>query len=322
MYRWSAAAAVALLLALIGLGSFVRTTGSGLGCPDWPLCHGGVLPPLERTALTEWSHRALAAVAGLAVMAFAGWTWRLGRDRQRRGAAVLLVTLLLLQALLGRETVHRELPPELVALHLSVAMALLALVVWLGVSAPDRRRVTLPVEALRAVRLTVVLVGVVIVAGAYVVASGAGLACSTWPACEEAPLPIWGGDRLEVVQWLHRLAVVAALGAITHQLRALTRTGAPRVVVNLSRLMLALYAVQMLVGALNVWWILPTSLRVVHLVLAGSVWTIAVAVLAAGSAIPRAGGRHDAARGRLARAPGGGNLSEPRALSLEASGDS
>ncbi|MCK9496322.1 MAG: COX15/CtaA family protein, partial [Dehalococcoidia bacterium] len=53
-YRWLAALTVAATIVLIGVGSIVRTSGSGLGCPDWPLCHGQVLPPLERTAIIEW----------------------------------------------------------------------------------------------------------------------------------------------------------------------------------------------------------------------------------------------------------------------------
>ena len=28
----------------ISLGGFVRVTGSGLGCPDWPLCYGKIIP--------------------------------------------------------------------------------------------------------------------------------------------------------------------------------------------------------------------------------------------------------------------------------------
>ncbi|MEX2551444.1 MAG: COX15/CtaA family protein, partial [Actinomycetota bacterium] len=53
-YQIAAVGVVVATILLIAMGSVVRTTGSGLGCPDWPLCHGGLVPPRERTAMIEW----------------------------------------------------------------------------------------------------------------------------------------------------------------------------------------------------------------------------------------------------------------------------
>ena len=52
---------VLAVFALVVLGGVVRVTGSGLGCPDWPLCYGKFLPPLEFTAVIEYSHRFVAS---------------------------------------------------------------------------------------------------------------------------------------------------------------------------------------------------------------------------------------------------------------------
>ncbi len=66
--RISLATAI-LTYALIVVGGVVRVTGSGLGCPDWPLCHGNVVPAARVDAIIEYSHRFVAGIVTLLTVA-------------------------------------------------------------------------------------------------------------------------------------------------------------------------------------------------------------------------------------------------------------
>ena len=50
-----------LTIVLIALGSYVRATGAGLSCPDWPLCFGRAVPKFEYGVAQEVIHRYIAA---------------------------------------------------------------------------------------------------------------------------------------------------------------------------------------------------------------------------------------------------------------------
>ena len=127
-----AAATVVTTVLLVTIGVVVRATGSGMGCPDWPLCHNGVLPPLDDyQAWLEWIHRTVAAIIGFEILGLAILAWIDHRDRRSilwpTLAAVLLVGF---QAWLGRETVRLNNSGESVTAHLAAAMALLGLLVF------------------------------------------------------------------------------------------------------------------------------------------------------------------------------------------------
>jgi len=70
--RLAAGGAALLTFCLIVLGAWVRATGSGLSCPDWPTCYGhwlplpGEIPPSVgysyAQVMLEWLHRLIAGV--------------------------------------------------------------------------------------------------------------------------------------------------------------------------------------------------------------------------------------------------------------------
>ena len=280
-YQAVTVAAVVATILLIAMGSIVRTTGSGLGCPDWPLCHGSVVPPWERTAIIEWGHRTLAAVVGLLILGVASWTvWRARRSRATL-VAVVVVALLVFQAYLGRETVRRELPPELVATHLATALALTALLVWVAVRAhdlghADAHRAPMGALVAGSVALAAIAIALVMLAGAFVVSNGAGLACSTWPGCAEAAIPWSDGGRTQDIQWIHRGVVAVGAFAVVLQFAMVRRADPPTLLRRLSLLLIALYAAQVLVGASSIWLDLATVTRVFHLTLGSTTWVVAV----------------------------------------------
>ena len=136
-FQQLAALSLATALGLVTIGVVVRATDSGLGCPDWPLCYGQILPPVgDSKAWIEWIHRTIAAVIGFEILGLAVLAVRDHRTRRSilwptLGAVVLVG----FQAWLGRETVRLGNTGESVTAHLASAMALVGLLVFLTVRA-------------------------------------------------------------------------------------------------------------------------------------------------------------------------------------------
>ncbi|MDR7459967.1 MAG: COX15/CtaA family protein, partial [Armatimonadota bacterium] len=176
--------AVGLTLLLIVLGGIVRVTGAGLACPDWPLCHGRLVPPLEDLVLVEYGHRLLASVVGLLTVFLVVQARRArpGPAVGRAAAAALL--LLVVQVLLGGLTVHVRLVPAVVAAHLGTAMLFLAALLVLGASAYRALRPLDQGAPPGLGTLAAVTTGLAfgqILLGGYLSTSGAALACPDFP---------------------------------------------------------------------------------------------------------------------------------------------
>ncbi|MCA9832141.1 MAG: COX15/CtaA family protein [Dehalococcoidia bacterium] len=290
--QYLAFATVIMTLVLIAVGVLVRATGSGLGCPDWPTCHGGVVPPEHKHAMIEMSHRYTASLVGFMVIGVAALAWRHYRHVPAVfWTALLTVPLVGLQGLLGAITVVRELPPEIVATHLLTAMAVLScqLTVAIGmyIEDPAHQKSTL-VTTRAALRpagrwalMALAWLAVTLWIGGYMTESGAATACSGWPLCNGSVLP--AADDHEVTHMLHRylagLFVFFIAGFAFAAWRARDRV---RWAPILGFAAVVLYTVQVVIGALNVWLTFPEPLTISHTVIASLVWfTLSSAALLA-----------------------------------------
>ena len=110
---------------LIVLGGITTQTGSGMACPDWPLCFCELLPNLTTTVLIEMSHRYMAMIVGLLITS----TFILA-VRNYRNSKILLFSsamsflLVGIQGYIGMLTVTSILDPAIVTLHLALSTAL------------------------------------------------------------------------------------------------------------------------------------------------------------------------------------------------------
>ena len=125
---WAGLLAAALTAGLMVYGGWVRASGSGLGCPDWVLCKGAVLPELERATAIELGHRIFAGVTILAAAVASVVAYR-QRHANPLAARLLMGALgvMLLQAGVGGVVVLTELSSAAVVVHLLLAMTTLAL---------------------------------------------------------------------------------------------------------------------------------------------------------------------------------------------------
>jgi heme A synthase len=272
--------------ALIILGGVVRVSDSGLGCGPagsgfhgWPFCNGDVVPGVDLNSIVEYAHRALAIVVGLMILSLFVLAWR--RHRALLPAATVLLVLVVAQGALGGATVEENLEEAYVAAHLGLAMLLLGIVLYMWRAVSGARPVdggprlrALSVAATTAVLCTVVAGGYM--AGTqnygradYRIGDGAHHACGKeFPTCNGDFMP-FGEARLVDIHLTHRAFMyLASILVIALVVTALRR----RVAVRYAWGLAGLLAVQVLVGALNVWLDEYELLILLHLALGTLLW--------------------------------------------------
>jgi cytochrome c oxidase assembly protein subunit 15 len=267
---------------LILVGGLVRASGAGLGCPDWPRCFGGWIPPMSAADLpagfeasqfnatlmwTEYLNRLLGVTVGLFIFATLVSAWRHHRDTPGVFRPILAAFLLTgFQGWLGGMVVAQELAGWIVTAHMIVALVIVALLIYATFHAvvDERPRVLLSPARRFLTRATCVVMAVMLAQ----VALGAQVREAVDERLRDLP-------RAEVVQalglvdLLHRDGAVLVLGLVVLLwFRVWLKHRHEPALIRAAWFVVVLVAAQIATGVVLAYLALPPPAQVAHLTLA------------------------------------------------------
>ncbi|MBX9853448.1 MAG: COX15/CtaA family protein [Cytophagaceae bacterium] len=141
---------------LILAGGIVRSTGSGMGCPDWPRCFGRIIPPTNESELPpdyqeryknhgygkakfnpvktwiEYINRLLGALIGLfAISLFAFSFIYKGKDNAIIKLSGIVLLLVIIEGIIGKYVVSTNLKPVMVSVHMWGSIIIIVLLIYI-----------------------------------------------------------------------------------------------------------------------------------------------------------------------------------------------
>jgi cytochrome c oxidase assembly protein subunit 15 len=267
---------VAVLGLVVTSGAFVRLTGSGLGCDNWPRCGSTPFPAMDFHPMVEFGNRVIAVAGILASLA----TWHASRrvaNLPPRVRHVALAAFLgtVAQIPLGGVTVILDLHPLAVMSHFLLALVVVALSVVVAFEAwSNATGLGAPVVP-RWLRL--VAVAGVVACAAMVVTGAIATASGPHPGADQDVHRLGLGIRDTV--YVHvRATAVFGIGLLLVGWQLVRARRAAPGVVRLALVLLGVLLVQMLVGEIQYRNALPWGLVLVHVTLAATIWALTVGV--------------------------------------------
>ena len=251
-------------IVIVGTGGAVRLTASGLGCPTWPTCTAESLVPTAEMGVhgvIEFANRLMTGVVGLIALATFVLLWRLRRERRDLFVLALVLALgVLVQSLLGGVTVLTGLNPFIVGLHFIVSLLMVCVatvLVYRTTTTPGPRQRVVPSWFARLAHATSAFVAITVAVGVVTTASG--------PHSGDSDA-VRSGFNAELFEHLHAWPAYVTLLLTVALLAVSVTRGLP--VVGWVSALLAVEAVQIVVGLTQARTGLPPVLVGAHMVLA------------------------------------------------------
>jgi heme a synthase len=276
-YAWFV---VLYTIGVIVWGAVVRATGSGAGCGNhWPICNGEILPSIAQLeTAVEFIHRVTSALCGVFIIIMLVWAYRQPHTRFTRRMAILSFVFVLIEGAIGAALVRLELTANnvstlravMIALHLIntlILLAFIALTAWGGAQKTQPRFVN---RGLATPLMFIGIVGMSIMSAAgAVTALGDTLFLSgAIGQVTEDPYSHFL-VQLRVIHPILAVVVSAYLFAVGGRFIQAAQKDSVR---RLVYLMYGLIAFQMFIGVVNVAFLAPVAIQMLHLFLADVLW--------------------------------------------------
>lgn len=274
--RVALASCIALFL-VITSGAFVRLTGSGLGCENWPSCGDKPYPEQGFHAFVEFGNR-MVALVGI-VLTLATWIasrWTTGLSAWGRLSALGAFLVAIAQIPMGGVTIALDLHPLAVMTHFLLGLAAFGLALLVVLEAWSLRRGRSDPAGPRWLRQVVTWVGLpacvaLVVTGAVATASG------PHPGSSEDVKRL-GLGIVDTVYVHVRVAAVFGIGVLAVGWLLARMRGRYPGIFRIWVALLAVLVAQAILGEVQYRNALPWGLVLVHVVLAASVWAFSLAL--------------------------------------------
>jgi len=279
-----------LALLTILFGPYVRAEDAGLACPDWPLCHGYVIPPLDYQIYLEFIHRVLAAVLGIFFTIWFFWGILYPKLRKLFLPYFLLASIVLvMQIYLGRETITKQLNAYIVKFHLLNAIFFVSVIFFVlyrlhRIIHPINVNHIIDKNQLKTLRFLVfvflTLIYLQIYFGGRVSANYVGLVCPEFPECYTE---IIKNDNHEIINTvyipplilgfeMHFTHRVVGFMIFFYSLYLWYLFNKNKILEKEILLLISMITLQIFLGIINIVFELPTLTRVIHSFLATAIF--------------------------------------------------
>lgn len=290
-FRSLAFLTVILIYLVILAGGIVRSTGSGMGCPDWPKCFGRWVPPTEISQLPanyqeiygaklkgevtfnavktwiEYANRLLGVLSGFFVLAtlIASLTY-LRKDNTIVWGSIAALLLIGANGWLGSRVVATELAHYMITIHMLLAIAVAFALLFILVRSNAAR--------LRIERLEITSQRWLLVVALSLTLGQIILGTQVRDSLDEVVKQLGYAQRdnwISNLNWqfyIHRsfsLVLLVFHLVVIYQLRKLTTVGW---LANLTKALVSVVVIEIGTGVLMAYFGVPAIAQPIHLLLA------------------------------------------------------